>query len=316
MKKLLSFIGVILLIIILALGVNWGVQELRPTKTALELVTDGNVIDVNRIDVHYWDEGKGDVLILVHGFSSSVYTWRRNISELSEEYRVIALDLPGFGYTDKPKDFDYTMEGYARFMVDFMDTMDIDTAVLAGNSMGGGVVLTTALLYPERIDKLILVDSIGYPEQENEEEEVFLPFLLMGIPGAGEVLMSLNYRSVVEKSLEGGVYYDNSFVTDEMVDYYYSVYRTENGRKAPLWVIRNLMDTPPIGSERISEVSMPTLIIWGEADILIPAEHASLFGRDIPDSRAVVIAKAGHLPHEEQAGIVNGLIADFMKERN
>jgi pimeloyl-ACP methyl ester carboxylesterase len=138
----------------------------------------------------------------------------------------------------------------------------------------------------------------------------------MTIPGAGEVLMSLNSRSVVEASLKGGVYYDNSFVTDEMVDYYYKVYRTENGRKAPLCVIRSMSNTPPIGSERISTVSVPTLIIWGETDTLIPAEHAALFNGDIPDSRAVVIAEAGHLPHEEQAEIVNTLIADFMKEGN
>lgn len=315
MKKILIFLGVIILILILAVAINWGVQELRPTKTALELVEDGNFIDVNGIDVHYWDQGKGDVLILVHGFSSSVYTWRLNVDTLSEEFRVIALDLPGFGYTDKPDDFDYTLEGYADFMIEFMDTMEIDSATLAGNSMGGGVVLTTALLSPERVDTLILVDSVGYPEQE-EEESAFLPFLLMGIPGAGEVLMSLNFRSVVESSLKGGVYYDNSFVTDEMVDYYNNVYRTENGRKAPLWVIRNLMDSPPIGSERISTVSMPTLIIWGEEDNLIPAAHAALFENDIPDSRTVVIAEAGHLPHEEKAEFVNGLIADFVNEEN
>jgi len=314
MKKFLSFIGVIILILILAVGVNWGVQELRPKKTGLELVDDGNFIDVNGIDVHYWDEGRGDVLILVHGFSSSVYTWRLNIDALSEEFRVVALDLPGFGYSDKPEDFDYTLEGYSRFLVEFMNIMDIDTATLAGNSMGGGVVLTTALLFPERIDKLILVDSMGYPERE--DEEVFLPFLLMGVPVAGEVLMSLNFRCVVEESMKGGVYYDNSFVTDEMVDYYYNAFRSENGQKAPLWVMRNLMDTPPIGSERISEVSMPTLIIWGEEDILIPVEHASLFENDIPDSRLVVIAEAGHLPHEEKAGFVNDLAADFMKEGN
>ena len=314
MKKFLSFIGVIILILILAVGVNWGVQELRPKKTGLELVDDGNFIDVNGIDVHYWDEGRGDVLILVHGFSSSVYTWRLNIDALSEEFRVVALDLPGFGYSDKPEDFDYTLEGYSRFLVEFMNIMDIDTATLAGNSMGGGVVLTTALLFPERIDKLILVDSMGYPEREGEE--VFLPFLLMGVPVAGEVLMSLNFRCVVEESMKGGVYYDNSFVTDEMVDYYYNAFRSENGQKAPLWVMRNLMDTPPIGSERISEVSMPTLIIWGEEDILIPVEHASLFENDIPDSRLVVIAEAGHLPHEEKAGFVNDLAADFMKEGN
>ena len=314
MKKFLSFIGVIILILILAVGINWGVQELRPKKIGLELVDDGNFIDVNGLDVHYWDEGRGDVLILVHGFSSSVYTWRLNIDELSEEFRVIALDLPGFGYTDKPKDFDYTLEGYSSFMVDFMDTMDIDSATLAGNSMGGGVVLTTALLFPERVDKLILVDSMGYPEQE--DEEVFLPFLLMGVPVAGEVLMSLNYRFVVEESMKGGVYYDNSFVTDEMIDYYYNAFRSENGQKAPLWVMRSLMDTPPIGSERISEVSMPALIIWGEDDNLIPAGDALLFENDIPDSRAVVIAEAGHLPHEEKADFVNGLIADFIKKGN
>jgi pimeloyl-ACP methyl ester carboxylesterase len=315
MKKFLGFIGVIILILVLAVAVNWGVQELRPKKTGLELVEDGNFIDVNNIDVHYWDEGRGDVLILVHGFSSSVYTWRLNVEPLAEEFRVVVLDLPGFGYTDKPRDFDYSLEGYSDFLIDFMDVMDIDSATLAGNSMGGGGALTTALNSPERVDKLILVDSTGYPEHE-EDDEVFLPFLLMGMPVAGEVLMSLNFRCVVEESMKGGVYYDNSFVTDEMVDYYYNAFRSENGQKAPLWVIRNLMATPPMGTENISRISMPTLILWGEEDTLIPVEHAAFFDEDISDSRAVIYAEAGHLPHEEKADAVNEEIIDFMKHGN
>jgi pimeloyl-ACP methyl ester carboxylesterase len=280
----------------------------------MELVEYGSFTTIDGMNIHVWVKGSGTPVILVHGFTSNLFTWRFNTEELAKEFAVSALDLPGFGYSDKPLDFDYTLDGYADFIVSFMDAMKIRKAVLVGNSMGGGISLTTTLNYPDRVDKLVLVDSMGYPRGPDEKH--FLPFALMGIPTLGEILMSFNYRFVVEQSLKGGPYYDNSFVTDDVVDAYYDVYKTENAQKTPLLVIRNILSTEPLGEDVIKGVDVPTLIIWGENDNLIPARDAEYFARDIADSKAIVIPEAGHMPHEEKAELVNSLISDFVKFGN
>jgi pimeloyl-ACP methyl ester carboxylesterase len=174
--------------------------------------------------------------------------------------------------------------------------------------MGGGVAMETYLKYPDRVEKLVLIDSMGYPENEG-----FILFTLMKYSVIGEVLMSFNYRWVIRDSLMSGIYYNNAFVTDDVVDSYYNVYRTENGRKAPLWVGRRIDDATDLNTEKIKKITVPTLVIWGKEDTLIPVSHAEYFKRDIPGAEVRIIADAGHLPHEEHADVVNKLISDFIR---
>lgn len=298
----------------LGLGINYGIQEFKEPVAASELVDYGSFTQVDGMNIHVLAKGKGAPVILIHGFTSNIYTWRFNTDELAKKFSVYALDLPGFGYSEKPDEgeFDYSIDGYADFIVSFMDAMGIRKAVLVGNSMGGGVALKTYLKHPGRVDKIVLVDSMGYQSEGGH----FLVFQLMRYPIIGEVLMSLNYRSVVESSMKGGVYYDNSFVTDDVVDSYFNVYSTENGTKAPLWVMRNLYEKFPFEEGEIEKVKVPTLIIWGAEDNLISAGAADLFARDIADSKAIVLPEAGHMPHEEKADVVNDLISDFVKYGN
>jgi pimeloyl-ACP methyl ester carboxylesterase len=262
--------------------------------------------------IHMEHAGEGNPVILIHGYTGTLYTWRFNTPALSKTCSVYTLDLPGFGYSDKPKDFSYTQDGYADFMADYMDAMGIKKAVLVGNSMGGGVAMMTTLRHPDRVEKLILVDSDGYPEEEGGG---FFIFDLMGYPVIGDVLMSFNYRWVIKKSLLSGVYYDNRFVTDDVVDSYYNVYQTENGRKAPLWVGKGIYGKMKFDPDSIKAISVPTLIIWGKDDTLIPVKQSEYFGRDIVGSKVVVLAEAGHLPHEEKADIFNALVAAFVQQK-
>ena len=273
------------------------------------LVDYGTFEAVGPMKIHLMHEGEGKPIILIHGFTASLYTWRFNIPKLGEEFSVYALDLPGFGYSDKPLDFDYTLDGYAKFITDFMDAKGIKKATIVGNSMGGGVAIKVATLFPDRVEKLVLIDSMGYPSESH-----FLPFTLMGIPVIGDVLMSLNYRAVVEKSLTGGVYYDNSFVTDEVVDAYYNVYATENAKKTPLIVIRTIFNAYPITGDEIKSIAVPTLVLWGQSDNLIPVADSAAFGMDIGGACVVTYPEAGHMPQEEKADLVNNAIANFVKD--
>ncbi|MBN1571649.1 MAG: alpha/beta fold hydrolase [Deltaproteobacteria bacterium] len=314
MKKLLGVILILILALAVALGVNYAVQELKAPVPAVDLVDYGSFTNVDGINLHVRVEGLENSnktpIILIHGFTASLYTWRFNIEDLGKKFPVYALDLPGFGYSDKPKDFQYDLDGYADFIVKFMDAMKIKKAILVGNSMGGGIAMKTALNHPDRVAKLVLIDSVGYAEVKRR----FLVFALMGYPVVGEVLMSLNHRSVLEHSLKGGPYYDNSFVTDDVVDSYYNVYKTEYARKVPLIVMRNLLKNYPFKEGEIKNIAAPTLVIWGSNDRLISVDVVENFTRDIKGSSAVVFPETGHMPQEEKADLVNGLITNFANE--
>jgi pimeloyl-ACP methyl ester carboxylesterase len=309
MKRFFVILLVILGLIVVGLGMHWAVWELVPPVPGKDLVSYGTFMKVDDMEIHAEHAGTGTPVILIHGYTSTLYTWRLNQPELATRFSVWSLDLPGFGYSDKPKDFSYTLSGYADFMVKFMDAVGIKKAVLVGNSMGGGVAMETYLKYPERVEKLVLIDSMGYPHKGG-----FILFTLMRYPVIGDVLMSFNYRWVIRDSLKSGVYYDNGFVTDDVVDSYYNVYKTENGRKAPLWVGRGISEAADLNPEKIKTITVPTLIIWGKEDTIIPVSDAELFGRDIKDSKVVVIPEAGHLPHEEKAALVNEFIISFITE--
>jgi pimeloyl-ACP methyl ester carboxylesterase len=310
MKKLLGIVLIVIAVIILGLGVHWAVWQLVPPVAGKDLVTYGTFITVDGMQIHMEHEGTGTPVILLHGYTSTLYTWRFNFSELAKNFSVWSIDLPGFGYSDKPRDFNYTLPGYADFMVKFMDAEGIKKAVIVGNSMGGNIAIETYLKYPDRVEKLVLVDSGGYPEKEGG----FFLFSLMQYPVVGDILMSFNYRWVIKDSLMSGIYYDNKFVTDDVVDSYYDVYKTENGRKGPLWVGRAIDWSHDLSADTIKTIAVPTLVIWGKDDTLIPVTDADLFGRDIKGAEVAVIPDAGHLPHEEKADIVNKLISDFVKK--
>ena len=311
MKTFFKILLAALAVIVLGLGIHWAVWALKAPVPNKELVNYGTFQEIDGMQIHLEHEGTGTPVILIHGYTSTLYTWRFNFHELAKESSVWSIDLPGFGYSDKPKDFDYSLNGFADFMVKFMDAEGIKKAVLVGNSMGGDISIETYLKYPDRVEKLVLVDSGGYPEEK--EGGGFFLFDLMQYPVAGDILMSFNYRWVIKQSLLSGIYYDNKFVTDDVIDSYYNVYRTENGKKAPLWVGRSIDWDNDLGAEKIKTIAVPTLVIWGKNDTLIPARQADYFGRDIAGAKVVVIPEAGHLPHEEKADEVNKLISEFIK---
>ncbi|MBN2224113.1 MAG: alpha/beta fold hydrolase [Deltaproteobacteria bacterium] len=312
MKKTALIILAIIVLIFLGLGIHWAVWEMKPPVPGKDLVDYGTFITVNGMQIHTQHEGTGTPVILIHGYTGNLYTWRFNISDLATEgLSVWSMDLPGFGYSDKPKEFGYTLADYADFLAAFMDAEGITKATLVGNSMGGSVAMMTYLRHPDRVQKLVLIDSAGYPKEEGG----FFIFNLMRYPVIGDLLMSFNYRWVIKQSMLSGIYYDNRFVTDDVIDSYYKVYKTENGKKAPLWVGRRFDWDNDLNADTIKTIAVPALIVWGRQDTLIPVAHAYYFGRDIKDSTVVVIPEAGHLPHEEQADTVNALIADFARQK-
>ena len=269
---------------------------------------DSRFIDVEGVRTRYVEEGEGEkAIIFIHGFSSSLYTWRSCLGPIAKHYRVVALDLKGFGFSGKPET-EYTIDRYADFVVHFMDAVGLKSATLCGNSMGGNIAWRTALKYPDRVEKLILVDASGYPSQHRG-----MPFFLKlgSLPGVGEMLSFSITRGRIRSSLESA-YYDTALVAERTVDVYYYSMRTEGAMRAVLARLRSSRDEAEKWKDRISELNLPTLIVWGDSDTWIEPENAERFHRDIAGSELVIIPECGHLPQEEKPEEFAISILDFM----
>jgi pimeloyl-ACP methyl ester carboxylesterase len=311
LKKIGAILGICIAAVVAL--ILFGMILSRPvSKQKLEelgvIGADSRYVDVDGVSTRYVDMGEGEqAIVFIHGFSSSLYTWRACLAPLSEDYRVLALDLKGFGYSGKPPS-DYTIADYVEFVVHFMDALSVDKATLCGNSMGGNIAWRTALAHPERVDKLILVDASGYP---SEHKGIPLFLRLGRLPGVGKALGLFLTKGRIRESLESA-YYDDNLVTDETVGVYYYATRTEGGIRAPLARLRSSGEDVEQWAKRIPEIAVPTLIVWGAEDTWIEKENAVHFHRDIANSGLVIVPACGHLPQEEAPGEFIGAVTDFM----
>jgi pimeloyl-ACP methyl ester carboxylesterase len=252
--------------------------------------------------VHFRDEGPRDdptPLVLLHGTAASLHTWQGWVGDLHGRKRVITFDLPGFGLTgpftgEYPRD-DYHADNLARFTLDFLDALEVPRFAIGGNSLGGEVAWRVATLAPARVDKLILVDATGY---NFVPERIPVGFQVARIPVFNRIGEFLTPRTVVEESVKD-VYADPSRVTGALVDRYFEMMTREGNRRA--LNIRMQEIATDIAAERIRTLRVPTLILWGAQDRLVPPVNAEHFHRDIAGSQLVVFPGLGHVPQEEDA---------------
>ena len=231
--------------------------------------------------------------MLLHGTSASLHTWDGWVAELSQTRRVIRFDLPGFGLTGPAADGNYSLAAYVDFVIDVMDTLGIERFVLAGNSLGGSIAWRTTAAHPQRIEKLILVDSGGYPF---EAESMPLAFVISQTPLLNRIMEFTLPRSAVESSVRD-VYGDPSRVTPELVDRYFDLSLREGNRGALRERFAQLEYQDQ--SALVQTIQQPTLVIWGAQDRLIPPSIARRFEQDLPNGQLVMFAELGHVPHEE-----------------
>ena len=269
-----------------------------------EMESKGEYVDVNGVKVFYREAGSGRDMILIHGFGSNTVTWEKVMPPLAQKFHLYAIDVLGFGLTERPLESQYySYDSYVKQVKGFMDVKGIESAILAGNSMGGAISLHCALEYPEQVDKLILIDSGGYPLK--------LPIFLsiLKTPIIGDIAELFQARWVYEFNLKDA-YYVESPLSDKWVDYYYAPFTVENSSYGPQQFLRSGNIGKGIDGE-IEKISQPTLIIWGENDSWIPLDHAHRFNRDIKGSRLVIIPECGLVPEEERPDEVVKAILDF-----
>lgn len=272
-----------------------------------------NFVRVGNIKTRYWEAGQGDPpVLLVHGLGSFIEHWENNVIPLSKQYRVIALDLVGFGLTDKA-DVPYTVPYMARFIKDFMATKEIKSASIVGNSLGAAIAIELYLNNPKIVDKLVLLNGGCF------ERKMALEFRLLTIPFIGRRWMIPN-RYGIAKFMKL-VFYDKNLITDEMIDLVYeriiqpgsvNAYLKTLHNGADLFGLRqNLVDRT---NDNASRITAPTLVIWGSKDKLFPVSHAYKAAKILPNARVHVIENCGHMPQMERAEEFNNLVLGFLKE--
>ena len=300
MQALVRAIGILLMLTALAISITYAPDRSVESLVARWAPPPSDFMEIKGQLVHYRDEGPRDdpaPLVLVHGTAASLHTWQGWAGALRARKRVITFDLPGFGLTgpfagEYPRD-DYRGDTLAHFTLDVLDALHVGRFAIGGNSLGGEVAWRVAAMAPDRVTQLILVDSSGY-----DFVPIKLPvgFQVARIPVFNHVSEYLTPRSVVEDSVKD-VYGDPSRVTDVLVDRYFEMLMREGNRRALNIRINEI--PADLAPGRIKTLRVPTLILWGAKDRLIPPPNAERFHRDIAGSELVVFPDLGHVPQEE-----------------
>ena len=257
---------------------------------------ESEYVRVFGMPVHYRDEGSGPTLVLLHGTGASLHTWDGWIDTLHRDFRIVRLDLPGFGLTGPDPTDDYTVSRYVDFLQAFADALELDRFHLAGNSLGGRIAWNFALAHPDRVAKLVLIDSAGYPRPAPVNES--LVFKLARTPGVNWLFTVMTPRSLTEDSLRQ-VYGNPNKVTESLVDRYFELSLRPGNREA---FVERALDAAHDrdGDHRL--IAQPTLILWGTEDRWIPLADGRGFADDIADSRLIAYPGIGHVPMEEIPG--------------
>jgi pimeloyl-ACP methyl ester carboxylesterase len=307
------------LLMLTALGVALSRAPDRPVETLIArwAPPPSDFLDVKGQALHFRDEGPRDdplPIVLIHGTGASLHTWEGWVRALKGQRRVITLDLPGFGLTGPysasftgpyPHDT-YQGDAFAWFVLDVMDTLKVQRFVIGGNSLGGEVAWRTASLAPQRVARLILVDASGLPFTP---AHVPIGFLIARVPVLNRISEWLLPRSLVAQSL-AEVYGDPSRVNSDLVDRYFELTLREGNRHALNVRLQHLQSGED--ASRVAALKLPTLILWGGKDRLIPPDTAKAFEQKIVGSKLVMFDDLGHVPHEEDPARTAAVVREFL----
>ncbi|OQW44339.1 MAG: hypothetical protein A4C66_07975 [Nitrospira sp. HN-bin3] len=254
--------------------------------------------------IAYLDVGTGPPVILIHGFGGSMWQWEHQQHDLSQHFRILTLDLPGSGLSDKP-DIDYLPDQMLDFCVGFMDALHIEKATLVGNSMGAGLAIGMALTHPSRVDKLVLISGLPSYVKEKLTSRSFKQALESRAPSWLVSFGNWFFGGLITAPVLKEIIHDHRLLTPAVLE------RSNQNRRRPgiikpLMAVRNAL--PPWESEfapRLSSITHPTMIIWGEYDRVFPLAVGEELHQRIQGSTFVKVPNVGHLPQWEQPELVN-----------
>jgi pimeloyl-ACP methyl ester carboxylesterase len=282
------------------------------------------MLHMGSLRVHHTHGGRGAPVLFIHGLGSSGYLeWRFNLEPTAIRHRVYAPDLPGFGRSEKPR-ARYGIPYFTRFIERYMEGRGLRSAAVVGASLGGRVALELALKHPERVNKLVLVNSLGLGRPSMR-----LTYGLITLPRVGETMMSvtrnaLNWVPAAMIRRVAGRYVGASAdlsrtMDDGYLDNLRELYAAEGYHDAYLATVRSLVTpTALFGNEydvsgRLREIKVPLQLIWGANDPLFPLVHATRAHALVENSRLAVIEGAGHTPQAERPEEFNRVLLDFLR---
>ncbi|MDP1824834.1 MAG: alpha/beta hydrolase [Archangium sp.] len=247
---------------------------------------DATYLEVEGTRVRYVDVGEGPPVVLLHGFASSIENWLTVMPKLVKDHRVIAIDLRGFGWTDRPV-ADYSPAAQAKLLKAVLDERKVNKVSIVAHSWGSSVALAFALEYPAQVDRLALYDAWVYDSQ--------LPsmFHMARAKGLGEVLFGLFYSERYDERLTLG-FYDPEIVSQALVDDVERAFDRPGTRAAALETVRGMRFEDMEG--RYKSITAPTLLLWGREDLVTPVSVGEKLVRQLPNARLNVYPRCGHFP--------------------
>lgn len=268
-------------------------------------------IKVGNINTRYWVSGDGETtVILLHGLGSCVESWTYNISALAQQHRVYAIDLVGSGRSDKPPT-SYSLVDLAKFVQAFMDTLKLERVSLVGNSLGGGIALQFALLFPEQIEKLVLANSLGLGK------EIMFFFRLASLPSPSQLFRPSRVSTAFVLKQ---IVYDSAVITDDWVEVLYQIGNLPGTPEAlqrqlraniDFWGVRSESYSPIVN--QLTTINTPTLIFWGQQDPVLPVAHAQFAAEQLPNADLQIFDGCGHWTQVERSHEFNTAILKFLQ---
>lgn len=298
-----------ILLTVVALLVVLGVIFVTPDKSRNDLwpiyssetsqliaLKDGAIHIRDTGPIHNTGPSNLNTLVLIHGSNSSLQTWEPWVKSLSADYRIVTIDLPGHGMTGAVNNCDYGYDCMVRIVHEVTEKLELGPFFIGGNSMGGGVSAKYSLTHPTNVVGLILVDATGMVESQTMQSNRPLAFDLATTPVISHLLKYVTPKSIVREGLEKSIS-NHSLITDEMINRYRDLALMEGNRAATRLRFQFYADKPRIIDA--ASIKVPTLIIWGEKDQLIPVDRASVWQSLLPISELTIYPDVGHLPMEE-----------------
>jgi len=274
------------------IAVTLCVATLASAQTAKETTVFGQKI-------HYVEAGSGPTVILLHGLGGSSQVWQFNIAALAEKYHVVVPDQIGFGKSDKPL-VNYRIRTYVDFLDQFCKQLKIERASLVGNSMGGWIATAFTAAFPDRVDKLVLVDAAGYKPPKDLDTRTFYGLN----PTTREGM----------KVLVAKVFYNKLFLTDAAIDQSIAARLAAGDGYTINSITESIIRGEDFLDDVVKTIKRPTLLIWGRQDGLVPLAEGEHFNRDIAGSKLVVFDQCGHVPQIEKPAEFNAAVLKFLGE--
>ena len=268
---------------------------------------DDEFMEVDDTRIRYMDVGDADgpAVVLLHGFNATMNTWDPVVSALAENHRVLALDLRGFGYSDRPEDADYSPQGQAEMVYEFLDERGVEQTAVVAHSWGSSVALQMALKQPERVTRLGLYSAWVY------EEQLPTMFYWARADGVGEALFALFYRERPDDKMSEA-FYDSSILTQEFVDEVEESLHQPGALAGALEAVRGQRFEE--FEHRYSEIEQPTLLLWGREDAVTRLSAGERLSTELPNADLVVYPRCGHFPMIEAVSASNRRLVEFLAE--